>query len=480
MRRGPDWTGRQRLFCGAITVALLLSTAACTAAQLPSAANSTTDTTSSTSAPSTQASALPTAEASSVVTPAADAAATLSYVTDPPATPTAAPVALSSVSPLASGKWTSIHWTHVATPPAFALVSANPLGFGGFKVFGWSRGYVAFDEGYTADTSSNTSNFRTFSSTDGVHWQSGQVVTFGGSIYISGVVEGPAGLLAVGTYIPGVCGGSPDVAAVWRSTDGATWRQVAVFSVDAGDIDGGSAGYIATGNLSRNANAAWVSSDGANWKHVDLTADTFKGVQVIESGTAFAGGYVMAGAALGEPSGCGGGQAAITGALWWSADGTAWSRDSLSGTTPGDEITMSVSRINDHALLASESSYASSTEATVSSYWTSTDGRTWRSASPPSTASSYPPVSVLTNSKRGLELVPPSLVYGVSGFQTGQVSPSQIYAFDDDLSLVKLAQTGDTPDDAWANESTTQALGPTGLVVMSSDGSSLWLGVPGS
>ena len=480
MGRGPNRTARRRLFCGAMTAALLLSAAACTASQPPSAANSSTDTTASTSSPSTQAPALPTAGASSTVTPTADAAATISDATNPPPTPTVVPVALSSVSPLPSGRCASIHWTHVATPPAFAQVSANPPGFGGFRVFGWSRGYVAFEEGYIADTSSNTSKFRTFSSADGVHWQSGQVVTFGASIYISGVVEGPAGLLAVGTYIPGVCGGSPDVAAVWRSTDGMSWRQVAVFSVDAGAIDGGSAGYIATGNPSRNANAAWLSSDGANWKHVDLTADTFKGVQVVESGTAFAGGYVIAGAALGEPSGCGGGQAGITGALWWSADGTAWSRDSLSGAASGEEITMSVRRINDHALLASESSYGSSTNTTANSYWTSTDGRTWRSASLPSTASSYPPISVLTNGQRGLELVPPNLVYGVSGFQTGQVTPSQIYAFDDNLSLVKLAQTGDGPDAAWANEGTTQALGPTGLVVMSSDGLSLWLGVPGA
>jgi len=474
MERGPDRRSARRLLCGVTTAALLLSAAACTAAQLPSAAISTPGATESPTPLSTPGLAAPTFNASPAVTPEAEA--TSSYVTAPSEAPTAVPVALSSISPLPAGRWTSLHWTQVTKPQAFAHTQANS---GRFNVFGWSRGYIAFYEGYPADTPSNTSEIYAFSSTDGVHWQSAQVLKFGAPIYISGVVEGPAGLLTVGTYVPGVCGGAPDVAAVWRSTDGMTWRQVAVFSVDAAGIDGGSAGYIATGNLSRDVNEAWLSSDGANWKHVDLTASVFKGVQAIESGTAFAGGYVIAGAALGNAAGCGGGSASVTGALWSSADGTTWSRDSLSGTTSGDEVDMSVCRISDHALLASESSTNSSTNATVNSYWISTDGRTWRSASLPSTASPYPAMSVLTNGQRGLLLVPPSLNYGPDGQPAPQPVPPEIYAFEDDLSLVKLAQTGDGPDDAWANEDTTQALGPTGLVVLSSDGSSLWLGVPG-
>ena len=475
MERGPDWRNARRLFCGVMTAALLFSAAACTAARLPSAAVPTTGTTGSATPLSTPGLAASTFDASPAVTPEADA--TSSYVTAPSEAPTAVPVAPSSVAPLIASKWRSLHWTQVATPQAFPQTQADQ---GRFSVFGWSRGYVAFYEGYPADTPSNSSDIDAFSSTDGVHWQSGQVLKFATAIYLSGVVEGPAGLLAVGTYVPAVCGGAPDVAAVWRSTDGMTWRQVAVFTVDAADIDGGSAGYIATGNLSRDVNEAWLSSDGANWKHVDLTAGVFKGVQAIESGTAFAGGYVIAGAALGNtPAGCGGASTSVTGALWSSADGTTWSRDSLSGATRGDEVDISVCRISDHALLASESSTNSSTNATVNSYWTSTDGRTWRSVSLPSATFPGPAMSVLTNGQRGLLLVPPSLSYDANGQPAAQPVPSQIYAFEDDLSLVKLVQTGDGPDYAWANEDTTEALGPTGLVVLSSDGSSLWLGVPG-
>lgn len=475
MERGPDWRNARRLLGGAMAAALVLSAAACTAAQLPSAASSTAWATESQTPSWTTQPVGPTFEASPTVTPGADA--TSSDVPAPTETPTAVPVALASVAPLPGGKWTSLHWTHVPTPQAFTKAKAD---FGGhLRVFGWSRGYVAFDEARPADASTNTSEIYTFSSADGVHWQAGQVLRFAAPIYISGAVEGPAGLLAVGTYIPATCGGTPDVAVVWRSTDGITWRQVAVFSVDAENIDGGSAGYIATGNLSRDVNAAWLSSDGATWKHVDLTASAFKGVQAIESGTAFSGGYVLAGATLGPPGGCGGGSGALTASLWWSADGSTWSRDSLSGTTPGDQVSMGVCRISDHALLASESSSNSTTAVVVDSYWISTDGRTWSSASLPSMVNSYPGTSVLTNGQRGLLVYPPSLNYGADGQATGQVVASQIYAFEDDLSLVKLAQTGDGPDDAWANEGTTQALGPTGLVVVSSDGSSLWFGVPG-
>ena len=476
MGRGPDWRNVRRLFCGAMAAALVLSAAACTAAELPSAATSNAGVTESQTAAWTPQLVGPTPEASPAVTP--EASATSSYVTAPTEATTAAPVALSSVAPLPAGKWKSLHWTQVTTPPAFVQAEARLSGdFNGqFSVFGWSRGYVAFGVGASA----NTSDIYTLSSADGVHWQGGQVLKFAGIVYISGVVEGPAGLLAVGTYVPSMCGGTPDVAAAWRSTDGITWRQVAVFSVDAGAVDGGSAGYIATGNLSRDVNDAWLSLDGATWKHVDLTASAFKGVQAIESGTAFSGGYVIAGAAtVGGEGGCGGGSATLTGSLWWSADGTSWFRDSLSGTTPGDQVSMNVCRISDHALLASESSSNSTTNVTVNSYWISTDGRAWRSAVLPWLENSYRCMSVLTNGQRGLLVEPPSLNYGAGGQEAAQVVPSGIYAFEDDLSLVKLAQTGDGPDDAWANEGTTQALGPTGLVVVTTDGSSLWFGVLG-
>ena len=92
---------------------------------------------------------------------------------------------------------------------------------------------------------------------------------------------------------------------------------------------------------------------------------------------------------------------------------------------------------------------------------------------------SYPSIPVLTNGQRGLLVYPPSLNSGSDGLEAGQLVPSRIYVFEDDLSLVELAQTADGPDDAWANQGTTEALGPTGLVVVSNDGSSLWLGVPG-
>jgi len=74
----------------------------------------------------------------------------------------------------------------------------------------------------------------------------------------------------------------------------------------------------------------------------------------------------------------------------------------------------------------------------------------------------------VTNGSRGLVL---SNSIDVS-------QPAAILAFQDDLTLTELTQTGDVPDQALLNWNTNQfALGPTGIVVMSSDGSTFLIGV---
>ena len=403
---------------------------------------------------------------SSMAVPDPSASATVPQPTDT-AAQSHMPVTLASLVPAPTGLWASIQWTQVITPPVLAQAPATPGGFGPrWSVFGWSRGYVAFDEVLDGPNAAVTEIY-TFSSPDGLNWTSGTRLTYGYPVYISGVVEGPAGLLAAAKFVPGTCGGAPSVALVWRSTDGISWRQAAVFSVAAGDIEGGAAGYVAIGNAGEGTNPAWISFDGANWKHVDMTATAFKGIDGIESGAVFSGGFVLAGATLGAAQGCGGYLNPLTGSLWWSADAKTWTRDVLSGATSGAQVSMSVRRISDAALLATESSSDGIGGPAVSTSWTSTDGRTWRSiAVPPSIDIAR--ALVVTNRSRGLVL---SNSIDVS-------QPAAILAFQDDLTLTELTQTGDVPDQALLNWNTNQfALGPTGIVVMSSDGSTLLIGV---
>src|ERR1035437_402205 len=425
--------------------------------------------TASTGTPGTSLSSPHPSVPSSIAVPDPSASATFPQPTDT-AAQSHTPVALASLGLVPTGRWTSIHWTQVITPPVFlpAQATAGEVGRG-LSFFGWSRGYVAFDEVRDGPNGAAVTEIHTFSSADGVNWTSDARLTYGYPVYISGVVEGPAGLLAVAKFVPGTCSGPPNVALVWRSTDGIAWRQAAVFSVAAGDIEGGPSGYVAIGNTVEGKNPAWISFDGANWKHVDLTATAFKGVDAIESGAAFSDGFVLAGTTLGAAQGCGGYPNPLTGSLWWSADAKTWSRDVLSGTTSGAQVSMSVRRLSDTALLATESSSDGIGGPAVTSSWTSTDGRTWKSISVPPSIDIARAV-IVTNGRRGLVL----------SNSTDESQPAPILAFQDDLTLTELSQTGDVPDQtvmqSWAYQ--RFALGPTGVVVMSSDGSSFWIGVP--
>jgi hypothetical protein len=235
-------------------------------------------------------------------------------------------------------------------------------------------------------------------------------------------------------------------------------------------VGAGSVGYIATGDM-----AVWISSDGASWKSVPLSAAAFKGVTLIENGTAFSGGYVLGGATLAPEGGCGG-PPHILPSVWWSADGRTWSRDQVPSiqapTATGSNAYMTVCRISDKALLATETSYDAKTDKMAISHWTSTDGRTWKLVS-----SKVPDCSnVLTDGPRGVIFNPASLNTDSTAL------PTEAYDVRADLTMVALGQTGDVPDaQAWANGDLgigSVALGPTGVVVATYDGTGFWVGVP--
>jgi hypothetical protein len=395
-----------------------------------------------------------------VLTPAVTQTPTATATPDlptptPSASPTFAP--LPSIGPAPMGNWTSINWRKVSVAP---IVDA-PVGLDSrsFQVFGWSRGYLAFETG-TATAPFIATSY----STDGLRWKSGVPLDTTklpeGPIRVGSVVEGPAGLLALGGY--GAACGPINVPAMWISSDGISWRFVSMDTAFGGgsviEIEAGSAGYIATGftGITVATPAVWTSTDGLSWRLVNVAAKAFGGL-VVNNATAFAGGYVLAGAVLaGAAEGCGG-PPLMTPSLWWSPDGLTWSRDKVTGTTDAAQATMRVVRISDHALYAFE--YGADTSAS----WASTDGRTWK---PAAGVSGWP----ITNGRRGLSIVEPQ--------ESGQ--QIQVSAFEPDLSVAKLAQTGDVPDQNVFGASMgwpSVTFGPTGLIVANSAGD-IWIGIP--
>jgi hypothetical protein len=187
------------------------------------------------------------------------------------------------------------------------------------------------------------------------------------------------------------------------------------------------------------------------------------GKVVVDGATDFAGGYVLSGAQRIDV-GCG--ESEFTPSLWWSADGKSWTRSKLTGAAPASDAWVTVSRISDHALMATASEWNQTTQTTSQLVWVTTTGRTWSLVASPSSMLGS---GILTNGQRGLVvLIQPS---------SDNVGPPAIATVGDDLMVTTLSQTGDVPMVSNMTSSNC-ALGPTGLVILSSDGSNLWLGVP--
>ena len=379
-----------------------------------------------------------------------------------------------SVEAAPAGQWSGIRW--ISAGPVFPQTPV-PVTDGGsvqVSVFGWSRGYVGFR---TAVDQSNPAVAATMSvvstfSADGLHWTAGRPLDIEGlmktTVGITAVIEGPSGLLAVGRYEQAACGGPATVDVLWTSNDGLTWTRVQLpadfASASVYSIDGGSTGYIASGTLKDGVTqAVWLSADGRSWRQAPLPKATF-GTVVIDGATDFAAGYVVAGAVLGD-EGCGGARL-LTPSLWWSANGTGWTRSKLTGATPASDATMSVSRISDRALVAIATEWNATTQLSSQLVWVTSDGQTWKLVKSPSTLLS---ASVLSNGQRGLLVIAPPDNNG----------PPTIATVSDDLTVTALSQSGNGPI---ASASSTgwvpAAFGPIGVVILRSDGLNLWLGVP--
>jgi len=405
----------------------------------------------------------PAAEASAglaAASPSAAPSATPAATPGPTPAPSATPPADIGLAP--AGRWTAIHWIDAGR--GFPQMSKARSQMASLNLYGWSGGFVAFEsDGDRSSDSPRPASLASTSSTDGLHWSAPHAIDISGfpdRIDIAQVVEGPAGLVAVGRFTPDTCGGPPVVAGLWHSTDGTTWRRVALprnmVRGHVETLDGGSAGYIATGKQSDGKTPGiWLSQDATTWRLLALPKPP-SGTLVVNGATSFAGGLVVAGAVVG-PEGCGGGSS-IHPAAWWSADGSSWTRESLPGASTAAGASLSIHRLNDNRIVAV------SQAGDTPDAWVSTDGRTWSKVQTPTIEALF---GTVTDNRRSMVVVAPS--------DQGQLTFETV---GDQLDVAPLPQTGDGPGQTADSMPTITAVGPTGVVVVSVDGSHLWLGVP--
>jgi len=196
-----------------------------------------------------------------------------------------------------------------------------------------------------------------------------------------------------------------------------------------------------------------------SWKPVDLTSPAFAGFTGIEGGTTFATGFILSGEATMPSKSCSGpDETPLVPTVWWSPDGSTWTREALPGARNGQGADTYVCHFGDHLLIAGEV-----TSDGKKFEWKSADGRTW----------SPLPISgpvLCPHSDTALEN--PAAVLSV-GDRTLALSGNQIWAVRDDATVKKLAQTGTLP----AGGTDGAIFGPAGLIVAGDDGNT-YIGVP--
>jgi hypothetical protein len=410
------------------------------------------------------------ASASPVESPSTTDSATPADLASPAAaeTTTIGPHATSTAAP--AGKWTGLKWTSAGKAFPQTPTPPNQDWSLSVSIFGWSGGYVGF-RSLVPMTDAEGSVVVATSAADGLHWAAGRSVDTSGLVLFGGVaqvVEGPAGLLAVGRPQAMACGGPARVDALWTSTDGVVWARVP-FAGNFGSatiytVDAGSTGYIATGASPDGATQfVWLSHDGWSWHEANPSKSTF-GKALVQGATNFAGGYVIAGAVPGD-EGCGGYQT-LTPSLWWSVDGAQWIQSKLTGAAPAAESWMTVTRINDHCLMAVATESSPSPQVTsvsVQKVWVTTDGQTWSLVMSPSPLLGS---TVLTNGQRGVVVLTP----------TDNKGPATIASVGNDLAVSPVSQSGDGPTYSDTSPWWRFAMGPGGVVAFSDDGTDLRVG----
>jgi hypothetical protein len=362
-----------------------------------------------------------------------------------------------------AGPWSTVGW--IDAGKAFPLTA--PAGSDTFllNVYGWSGGYVAFAGDAGSYENPGKPTLQVTSSTDGVEWSAPKpigVEGFDGELEIVGVAESPGGLVAIGEYPPGTCGGPDTYAGFWHSKDGATWTRVrepaAMAKAAVSSLNGGPTGFIATGTQPDGTPVVFLSPDGATWNSSRLPTVS-SGRLVIDDGFSVPGGLVLSGAIL-QPGGCGGGSK-VHPAVWWSADGATWTETKLPNAVTGPDVTLWVRTLADGGLVAIEQGAGDSPYHD----WVTADGRTWKA-----TPSSSLPFDLITDGRHAI----------ATQQSPNNDGPWTINAVGDDLGATTVRQSGAVPSEADNGGPFIFAVGPTGLIAIRTDGTSARLGVPGT
>jgi hypothetical protein len=380
----------------------------------------------------------------------------------PEGSQTALPPAITSVGQVPSGTLHSIAW-HPGPQldtcdPAYDADGYATVACPGYQLFSWSKGYVAFA---MTDASTEFDSPRmiisVMSSKDGLHWTKPRQI-WDGYIAIRDLVEGPNGLLAIGYAIGTVMCGPPDptIHGLWFSSDGASWSSISMSrafgAMPPDTISASSKGYVATGGW--DVPLVWVSADGRTWRHPNLPFAMYRDATV-SGPLAFPGGFIIYGQVI-VPGGCGG-DSLEESAVWFSQDGSGWTREILPAVKAGANVDTSVGPLTYFTLIASEEVYDSEGNATGGMSWVSRDGKTWAAFDLPELAgrgwSAY-----VTPQHSLIEVIPSS-------------GPSVWYSIDESLALAPLSVVGPDPLDEYVG----CVFGPTGLVAL--DGSQIWIGV---
>lgn len=165
--------------------------------------------------------------------------------------------------------------------------------------------------------------------------------------------------------------------AVWTSADGVTWTTSAAPVVAPADdasatsVAAGEKGLLLAGTAvtpSGRVPALWWSADGAAWSRVGEPA--FTADDIVAEVAAGSGGFV----AVGQQTS----SAGADGAIWFSADGQAWQRLELDRALfggPGDQAVRTVRPRAAGFLAAGHDGRVATAKVPV--VWQSADGRTW-------------------------------------------------------------------------------------------------------
>jgi hypothetical protein len=394
-----------------------------------------------------------------------------------------------------TGNWTGIKW--IAIPgghaPAVTGDQATVVGSGqGYSEFIWdpsrrtltpwfSADGLTWKAGAKLDTSAWASYLKDWDGAGAAsdpQWHDD--CGFGATDF----AEGPQAMLLRGYVECGAtCGGAGSAAATWVSPDGLSWTPATIPEVVSGAISGGSSGFVAL-STANSTTELWTSQDGRAWTKGSLPPEAVAPGAWANTPVSIAGGFVLAGVVTvkkGHESGDGGGCGAgvdLTehqAALWWSPDGTTWTRDSLSRATPTYlGISMDAHRIDDHTVVAIETLYSNTdTGSTTTIEWVSSDGKSWTvlNGNPVDETSAWEgPGSPCPYAGCIVEGWDRGLIYAWNSDQ----SAATVSAFNDRLALVTLKQTGALP---WWDQNVGLVMGPSGILA-SDGGTRFWIGVP--